>query len=86
MVKSLFEAGHETVIIDATHTSVLRRDRWKDIINEDTKIVYKVFRTDRDVCKQRALDTNKPYLVDVIDNMLSKWDDLTDEEQVNEML
>lgn len=70
MVKSLFEAGHNHVIVDATHTTNARRDRWNDIgLPEDVLIEHREFTTSKEECIRRALRTNKPYLVAVIEKM-----------------
>ena len=70
MVEALFLAGHETVIVDATHTTPKRRERW---LSEEWEIQYKVFRTDIEVCLMRC-QIGRPELIPVIKRMASQWD------------
>lgn len=71
MVKALFLAGHDTVILDATNTNRKRRDAWRspDWIN-----MYVCFDTPIDVCIQRAIDTDQPDLVPVIEAMNANFE------------
>ena len=66
MVKSLFIAGHDVVILDSCNQSEYRRNEWK---SKEWKRLYKVFRTDIEECKKRALDNDQEYLITVIDRM-----------------
>jgi predicted kinase len=72
MVTSLFLAGHETVILDATSTTHARRDQF---LSKDWDAYVKVFDTHRDVCAQRALATNQADLLPIIDQMADAWED-----------
>ena len=74
MVKSLFIAGHDKVILDATNTTKSRRDFW---INDMWEIKHYYFTTSKEVCIQRAKDSNTEYLIPVIERMSEKLD-LTD--------
>ena len=63
MIRSLLRRGMD-VIVDGTHTtreSVLR------ILEIDPKAFAVMFDTPVEVCKQRAIDTNQPDLVGVIE-------------------
>lgn len=78
MVKALFLAGHDRVILDATNTTRDRRDEWTD---KFWIKVFKVFDTTPDVCIERAKNTDKPYLVEVIRRMYEvykspEWDEI----------
>lgn len=66
MVAALFEAGHDTVILDATNLTSKYRDEWKDArwIRQ-----YQVFDTSKEECIKRAITTNQEYLVPVIERM-----------------
>jgi len=66
MVESLFEAGHETVILDATNTLKRRRDEWK---SSKWDVYFKCFDTPTSVCIERALANDQNYLVPVIERM-----------------
>ncbi len=74
MVRALFEAGHNTVILDATNTTKARRKFWLDecrngFYGDDAKVSFIVFDTTVDVCKQRAIDGGQKDLVPIIDSM-----------------
>ena len=72
MVKSLFLAGHKTVIVDATHTTAKRRERWE---NSDLwKVEHKIFVTDVHTCLLRAVYGGRKDLVPIIENMWDKCD------------
>lgn len=66
MVRSLFEAGHERVILDATNITNRRRQEWS---NGAWECEYVVFRTPAVTCVLRARDNDQEYLVDVIRRM-----------------
>jgi len=46
MVQSLFLAGHDTVILDATNTTAQRREEWD---STDWNVEYKLFETDMNI-------------------------------------
>ena len=54
MVKSLFGAGHDTVILDSTNINRKQRDQW---ISDDWTRGYKYFNTDVVICLERASKT-----------------------------
>jgi predicted kinase len=70
MVRSLFLAGHPTVIVDATNGTRERRSQWVDM-EWATKAV--VFTTSPSVCRGRAVTTDKAALLTVIDRMMLNW-------------
>lgn len=80
MVRSLFLAGHHTVILDATNTTRERRDEWKSDLY---RRVYTKVPTDKEECIRRAIDTGQESLVSVIEHMdrykepvdKDEWDD-----------
>lgn len=77
MVRALFIAGHDRVILDATNTSRERRDAWKaELWNREIRI----FDTDPLLCKKRAVDTEKEFLVPVIDRMHEGWEEVAQDE------
>jgi len=66
MVKSLFLAGHNNVILDATNLTYDRRQFW---ISDDWKCVKKYFCVSVDVCIQRARDSGREDLIPIIYEM-----------------
>lgn len=76
MVRSLFLAGHTRVVVDATHVSAKRRKFWIDVLPsaENLEVVLQAFYTDPEICKERALETGHPELLEVIDRMAKEWD------------
>ena len=71
MVASLFEAGHDIVILDATNTMSRYRDEWLD---DRWVIQYVLFSTRKDECIRRAIDTNQSYLISVIERMADNFE------------
>jgi predicted kinase len=63
MVKSLFLAGHDTVIVDATHLKKKYIDRWDNMMWDVQ--VHKID-TPLDVCIKRARDDGKEELIPII--------------------
>ena len=76
MVRALFGAGHQTVILDATNTNKIVRGSW---LSPDWQTVVHIVPTGADVCKQRALDCGQDDLLPVIDRMFA---DLVDPDNV----
>jgi predicted kinase len=82
MVRALFLAGHETVILDATNTTKKRRDEWK---SESWTRSFVQIDAPPAVCKQRAAKTavdqdHADGLIAAIDRMQEKFEPLTSEE------
>ena len=71
MVKALFLAGHKTVIVDATHTTYGRRERWRLPAWE---LDYKIFTTHQDICKNRAIMDGRGDLIPIIEHMATNCD------------
>lgn len=75
MVTALFKAGHEDVIIDATHLKQKYIDAWIDFAKDGDKRKFLViewkFFTPLDVCVQRAIDScpDEPNFPAVIRSM-----------------
>lgn len=68
MVKALFLAGHETVVIDATHIKEKYRKRWTED-NFYDKVEFQLFNTSKEVCIERAKKDGREYLIPVIERM-----------------
>ena len=77
MVRSLFLAGCPTVIFDATNTTHARRQNYASKLWVQE---FKVFDTPMEVCVERAIATDKPELIPVIQQMAATYEPLTDEE------
>jgi predicted kinase len=67
MVKALFLAGHDTVIVDACHMTPKRRRRWE---SDEWSNTYKLICTSEKVCITRADQT----LIPVIQRMAKETD------------
>jgi predicted kinase len=77
MVIALFEAGHDEVILDATNTTVKRREEWVD------KRWIRVFcpmTADKDTCLARAARLNDMEIVPIIEKMAAQFEPVTDAE------
>jgi len=86
-VDVMFQAGHDTIILDECNVTPYHRDKWKD---RGYTVKYKIFDTSPDVCKQRAIATDQPGLIPVIDSMWESWslfgiykEDLYEEESID---
>jgi predicted kinase len=66
MVQSLFTAGHQTVILDATNLTERRRAEWR---SKDWHCAYVLFPTPEDECIRRALANCQEELIPVIHRM-----------------
>jgi predicted kinase len=80
MVKALFLAGHDTVIIDACHASRKRRIRWVEALDSGElgpgpfDVECMVFPVGPEECKRRAEADGWPDLAMVIDRMYEETD------------
>lgn len=77
MVHSLFLAGHDFVIVDATNTTRKRRDEWK---SSAWRRVFRIFSTEEKVCIQRAREGNREDLVPVIERMAANYEPIDEDE------
>lgn len=77
MVRALFGAGHTTVILDATNTTRKRRDDWK---SSDWVREYRICTTSVAVCKERATQTYRQELIEVIDQMHEQFEPIESDE------
>lgn len=80
MVRSLFLSGHTVVIADETHYSRAARDFMKSDAEWDTKFYF--VDTSPEICKERAVATDQAYLLPVIDEMVSRYEPLGEDELV----
>ena len=77
MVRALFGAGHETVILDATNTSRKQRDQWQ---SDEWTTVFHHVDTPVALCEDRAVYDQMPDLIDVIRRMVDEFEPLEDDE------
>lgn len=66
MVRALFLAGHNTVVLDATNTTAARRAEWLD---QMWGIRLHVIRTTAEECVERALAVDDHEIIPVIRRM-----------------
>lgn len=79
MVKALFLAGHDYVVLDATNTTRKRRDDWK---SESWVRKYQIFDTSKEECIKRCMSpyNNRPDLIPVIERMAENFEPVGDDE------
>lgn len=75
MLRALFIAGHEVVILDATNATRARRKEW---YSRDWSVTHMLVDTPKEVCITRAGDDR--YMIPVIERMAASWEPLTEEE------
>jgi predicted kinase len=81
MVDALFRAGHLDVILDATNTTVKRRQVWYPKPNGTYgRCLYKYIDTHHTICEQRALANNDNEILPVIWRMREQFESFTKEE------
>lgn len=78
MVRALFLAGHEVVVLDATNVTKKRRDEW---VTPRWVAKYKVFTTKASECMYRALDDQRSDLLPIIERMAAEFEPLDAVEQ-----
>ena len=71
MVRALFGAGHDVVILDATSVTEKRRRQW---VHPDWTTVVKCFNVGPNICRDRAIASGRPELIEVIDRMAAEWE------------
>lgn len=74
MAESLFLAGHDKVVIDATNVTEKRRREWVSKFADMAEITINVISTPPKECIKRALEGNREDLVPVIERMSKQWD------------
>ena len=82
MVRALFLAGHDTVILDATNTTIARRDQWKSK-TWNRKFVGFGGADMRDTCVARAAEQypddeeSRTGLIGAIERMAENFEETT---------
>jgi predicted kinase len=69
MVKALFLAGHDCVVLDATNTTVDRRAEW---LSKDWETDFCCIKTPVAMCITRAVEAGDDVMVDIIESMGEK--------------
>lgn len=80
MVRTLFFAGHERVIFDSVNTTRALRDFWKPSDDLHWDRTYHVVPTDADTCRRRAVQSDRKYLIGVIDRFEASYESVGDDE------
>ena len=71
MVESLFLAGHNTVVLDATNTTKKRRAEW---FSDRWNTTFVLLDTPKEECLRRAMDGGRMDLVPVIEQMSAEYE------------
>lgn len=79
-IASAFHYGISTVILDACAHKRANREKWLKIF-PDKQILFKHFYEFPQVCKQRAIVSNKQYLIPVIEKMSTEFEFLEGHER-----
>ena len=77
MVRALFLAGHNTVILDACNTTRKRRDEWK---SEDWLTRFIQISTSKGTCIERAMTIGDIEILPFIERMDAQYEALEDDE------
>ncbi len=78
MVRALFLAGHQIVILDSCAVSRKRRDEWLD---PAWRTQFVLISTPPVVCIRRADEAEDAAIVPVIKRMTEEWEDLGEGEE-----
>ena len=80
MVRALFRAGNDIVILDACNTTKNRRDPWSSCPDgEQWETVFKIIDTSKEVCLDRAKRDKDDYIVPIIERMAAQLEYPTSE-------
>lgn len=78
MVRSLFLAGHKTIILDATNVERKRRDEWR---SKEWGLFFKSIDTPKETCLDRAAAEADAEIVPVIERMAAGFEPLGSDER-----
>lgn len=73
MVRALFGAGHPVVVVDATNTTLKRREEW---YAEEWETRFKVIPTLPSECHRRAIEEGDQEIRPIIDKMAVQFEPL----------
>jgi predicted kinase len=79
MIRALFYAGHDTVILDSTCLTKSRRKEWK---SELWLCKYIEFFTPKEECIERAVKNGQQDLIEVIERLSNEREPITDLENI----
>ena len=80
MVRSLFLAGHDRVILDACNNTRKRRDEWRS--KEWRRVFHTIGTpTGTEECMRRARADDREHLIPVIERMAGQHEPVTQEER-----
>jgi len=86
MLQSLMEQGL-VIVVDQTNTTTKRRKYLIDLAKKyNYKVVAVVIKTDKEVCKKRALDGGQEDLIPVIERMAKTFEPVTKVEGFDEII
>ena len=71
MTQTLFLTGYNDVVLDATNHTKQRRQIWE---SPHWLIQYHIVDTPKNICIQRARDTDQAYLIPVIERMAAQFE------------
>lgn len=74
MVRALFMAGHDTVILDATNTTKKRRDEW--VTTGEWWTRFQEIRTSKEECLARAEAEHDEEIKPIIEKMAAQFEPL----------
>lgn len=81
MVIALFEAGHNDVVLDATNTTVNRREEWVD---KRWSRVFLTMQADKDECISRAELLNDSYIIPIIEKMAAQFEPVNSSDELRQ--
>lgn len=81
MVESLFNAGHQNVILDSCSQTRKRREEWKSNLWRREFIVVDA---PKETCIARAISNDQAYLIPTIERMAAAYEEIEDGEQDHE--
>ncbi len=74
MVRALFLAGHQVVILDDTNVTQKQRDVWEKEKDAFWRVVVIALHTSPTICIERAKSDGREDLIPVIERMAKDWD------------
>jgi predicted kinase len=81
MIEALLLAGHDTVIVDATHTTKKRRAVYVEKFSELADVAAYDLKTDRGICLDRARWDGDKEIVPIIEHMWEQYEELSQLEE-----
>ena len=73
MVRSLFFAGHPTVIFDSLNITNVSRHFWLPTSDCMWDLYYKIIGEKPKVCISRAIKSDQAYFIPVIEKAVNEW-------------